>query len=80
MPTKVLVVGASNSSMDLTLECWGKGGSNDGSEKRQNRRAGEYWVKPNIENRIAEVSKLFQLRIASIDENYKKIERPLKSI
>lgn len=54
---KVLVVGANNSSVDAALECWHKG-----AEVTMVIRKGEindrvkYWIKPDIENRIAEGS------------------------
>lgn len=52
---KVVVVGASNSAVDAALETWRKGAEvtmviqGDGIGKRV-----KYWVKPDIENRIAE--------------------------
>jgi len=54
---KVLIVGANNSSVDAALECWRKG-----TDVTMVIRKGEindrvkYWVKPDIENRIAEGS------------------------
>src|SRR5690606_33843683 len=52
---KVIVVGASNSSVDAALEIWRKGGEVTmvvrGSEIGDRVK---YWVKPDIENRIAE--------------------------
>lgn len=54
---KVLVVGANNSSVDAALECYRKG-----ADVTMVIRKGEinervkYWVKPDIENRIAEGS------------------------
>lgn len=54
---KVLVVGANNSSVDAALECWHKG-----AEVTMVIRKGEindrvkYWIKPDVENRIAEGS------------------------
>lgn len=55
---KIVVVGASNSSVDVALECWRKGTS----EVSMVIRGGEvsdhvkYWIKPDIENRIEEGS------------------------
>lgn len=52
---KVAVIGASNSSVDAALECYRKGADvcmivrSDAINKRV-----KYWVKPDIENRIAE--------------------------
>ncbi|SDW58615.1 YpdA family putative bacillithiol disulfide reductase [Aequorivita viscosa] len=54
---KVIVVGASNSSVDAALEIWRKGG--DVTMIVRGPAIGErvkYWVKPDIENRIAEGS------------------------
>lgn len=54
---KIIVVGANNSSVDAALECWRKG-----ADVTMVIRKGEindrvkYWVKPDIENRIAEGS------------------------
>lgn len=54
---KVAVIGASNSSVDAALECYRKGADvsmivrSDAINKRV-----KYWVKPDIENRIAEGS------------------------
>lgn len=52
---KVVVVGASNSSVDAALECYRKGA--DVTMLIRGEEIGErvkYWVKPDIENRIAE--------------------------
>lgn len=54
---KVIVVGASNSSVDAALEVWRKGG--DVTMVVRGAEIGErvkYWVKPDIENRIKEGS------------------------
>lgn len=54
---KVVVIGANNSSVDAALECWHKG-----ADVTMVIRKGEindrvkYWIKPDIENRIAEGS------------------------
>nr|WP_322624936.1 YpdA family putative bacillithiol disulfide reductase [uncultured Flavobacterium sp.] len=54
---KIVVVGANNSSVDAALECWHKG-----AEVTMVIRKGEindrvkYWIKPDVENRIAEGS------------------------
>jgi len=55
--SKVLVVGANNSSVDAALECWRKGAEVTMVIRRDqiNDRV-KYWVKPDIENRIAEGS------------------------
>lgn len=54
---KVVVVGASNSSVDAALEIWRKGG--DVTMVIRGDQIGErvkYWVRPDIENRIKEGS------------------------
>ena len=55
--SKVLVVGANNSSVDAALECWRKGAEVTMVIRRDqiNDRV-KYWLKPDIENRIAEGS------------------------
>ncbi|MBA2561669.1 MAG: YpdA family putative bacillithiol disulfide reductase [Chitinophagaceae bacterium] len=66
---KVLVVGAANSAVDAALETWRKGASvtmvikNDAISERV-----KYWVKPDIENRIAEgaIKAYFNSTVAEI--------------
>jgi thioredoxin reductase (NADPH) len=55
--SKVVVVGANNSSVDAALECFRKGADVTMVIRRDqiNNRV-KYWVKPDIENRIAEGS------------------------
>jgi thioredoxin reductase (NADPH) len=54
---KIVVVGANNSSVDAALECWRKGADVTMIIRKHeiNSRV-KYWVKPDIENRIAEGS------------------------
>jgi len=69
---KVLVVGANNSSVDAALECYRKG-----ADVTMVIRKGEindrvkYWVKPDVENRIAEgsIKAYFYSEIVEITEN-----------
>ncbi|MFP9097481.1 YpdA family putative bacillithiol disulfide reductase [Flavobacterium sp. RHBU_24] len=69
---KVVVVGANNSSVDAALECWHKG-----ADVTMVIRRGEindrvkYWIKPDIENRIAEgsIKAYFYSSITEIREN-----------
>lgn len=76
---KVAVVGASNSAVDAALECWRKGAEvtmivrGDAIGRRV-----KYWVKPDIENRIAEgsVKAFFNSEIAEITENFIRIQTP----
>jgi thioredoxin reductase (NADPH) len=77
--SKVLVVGANNSSVDAALECWRKG-----AEVTMVIRKGEindrvkYWVKPDIENRIAEgsIKAYFHSEVTAITENGAEISTP----
>ncbi len=69
---KIVVVGANNSSVDAALECYRKG-----ADVTMVVRKGEinnrvkYWVKPDIENRIAEgsIKAYFYSEITQITEN-----------
>ena len=75
----VLVVGANNSSVDAALECWRKG-SNVTMVIRKNEinNRVKYWVKPDIENRIAEgsIKAYFESNITEIKEEEVEIETP----
>ncbi len=76
---KVLVVGANNSAVDAALETFRKGAevtmvireSEIGSRVK-------YWVKPDIENRIAEgsIKAYFNSSISSVEENFVTIQTP----
>lgn len=76
---KVIVVGASNSSVDATLEVWRKGG-----EVTMVIRASEigervkYWVRPDIINRIEEgsIKTYFNSEITEIKEDVVIINTP----
>ena len=80
---KVLVVGASNSSVDAALECYRKG-----AEVTTVVRKGEisdrvkYWVKPDIENRIKEgsIKTYFHSQIREIKTNTVLLDTPNGSI
>lgn len=68
----VLVVGASNSAVDAALEIYQKGGKVSMAVRQ--KEIGErvkYWVKPNIENRIAEgsIQAYFSTKVKKITEN-----------
>lgn len=76
---KIIVVGASNSSVDAALECWRKGA--EVSMIIRKSTIGErvkYWVKPDIENRIQEgsISAYFNSELLSIHPNTVKIRTP----
>ncbi len=76
---KVVVVGANNSSVDAALECWHKG-----ADVTMVIRKGEindrvkYWIKPDIENRIAEgsIKAYFNSSITGITEDTVTIATP----
>lgn len=54
---KIVVVGANNSSVDAALECWHKGAEVTlVIRKHEINSRVKYWIKPDIENRIAEGS------------------------
>jgi thioredoxin reductase (NADPH) len=76
---KVLVVGAANSAVDVALETWRKGAlvtivirGNTISDRVK------YWVKPDIENRIAEgsIKAYFNATIAEIRDHEVDIQTP----
>lgn len=74
---KVLVVGANNSSVDAALECWRKGADvTMVIRKNEINNRVKYWVKPDIENRIAEgsIKAYFESNITEIRENEVEIE------
>ncbi len=76
---KVLVVGAANSAVDAALETWRKGAEvtmvikNNAISERV-----KYWVKPDIDNRIAEgsIKAYFNSTIAEIKEHEVDINTP----
>lgn len=76
---KVLVVGANNSAVDAALETWRKGADVTMviRESEIGRRV-KYWVKPDIENRIAEgsIKAWFNSTIKSITETAVIIQTP----
>lgn len=76
---KVVVVGANNSSVDAALECYHKG-----ADVTMVIRKGEindrvkYWIKPDIENRIAEgsIKAHFYSEITKITEDKVYVNTP----
>lgn len=76
---KIVVVGANNSAVDVALECWRKG-----AEVTMVIRGGEihprvkYWVKPDIENRIAEgsIKAYFHSNLTEITPHEVEINTP----
>ncbi|UWY27221.1 YpdA family putative bacillithiol disulfide reductase [Flavobacterium sp. TR2] len=76
---KVLVVGANNSSVDAALECWRKGAEvTMVIRKNEINNRVKYWVKPDIENRIAEgsIKAYFESNITEIREDEVEILTP----
>ncbi|MEO8109480.1 MAG: YpdA family putative bacillithiol disulfide reductase [Ginsengibacter sp.] len=76
---KVLVVGAANSAVDAALETWRKGAEVTmviRGDKISDRV--KYWVKPDIENRIAEksIEAYFNSTLAEIREDEVDINTP----
>jgi thioredoxin reductase (NADPH) len=75
----VLVVGAANSAIDAALETWRKGARvtlvvrSAGISSRV-----KYWVRPDIENRIAEgsIKAYFQSTVKAITENEVVVQTP----
>ncbi|SHH68508.1 YpdA family putative bacillithiol disulfide reductase [Flavobacterium johnsoniae] len=75
----VLVVGANNSSVDAALECWRKGANvTMVIRKNEINNRVKYWVKPDVENRIAEgsIKAYFESNITEIRDNEVEIETP----
>ena len=75
----ILVVGANNSSVDAALECWRKGANvTMVIRKNEINNRVKYWVKPDIENRIAEgsIKAYFESNITEIGENEVEIKTP----
>jgi thioredoxin reductase (NADPH) len=76
---KVVVVGASNSAVDVALETWRKGA--DVTMVVKGSTIGEnvkYWVRPDIENRIKEgsIKCFFNSQIKEIREDSVEIHTP----
>ncbi|MCD9573876.1 YpdA family putative bacillithiol disulfide reductase [Flavobacterium soyae] len=75
----VVIVGANNSSVDAALECWRKGANvTMVIRKNEINNRVKYWVKPDIENRIAEgsIKAYFESNITEIRDNEVEIETP----
>lgn len=76
---KVLVIGANNSAVDAALETWRKGAEVTMVIRQQEIGARvKYWVKPDIENRIAEgsIKAYFQSSIAAVRDKEVDIITP----
>lgn len=76
---KIVVVGASNSSVDAALETWRKGAEVTMVIRKDTiGKSVKYWVKPDIENRIKEgsIKAYFNSNIKAIHEHSVEIETP----
>ncbi|MBS1977114.1 MAG: YpdA family putative bacillithiol disulfide reductase [Bacteroidetes bacterium] len=76
---KVVVVGAANSAADAALEIWRKGADVTMVIRESSLRDSvKYWVKPDIENRIAEgsIKAYFNSRVARITPRTIDIQTP----
>ena len=76
---KVLVVGANNSAVDVALETWRKGAEvTMVIREPEIGKSVKYWVKPDIENRIAEgsIRAYFGSDIMEIREKEVQIKTP----
>jgi thioredoxin reductase (NADPH) len=76
---KVIVVGAANSAVDVALETFRKGAEVTMIIRETGiRESVKYWVKPDIENRIAEgsIKAYFESTIQKISEHFVEIKTP----
>jgi thioredoxin reductase (NADPH) len=76
---KIVVVGAANSAVDVALETWRKGAEVTMVIREAIiRDSVKYWVKPDIENRIAEgsIKAYFNSSITSITNSHVYIHTP----
>ncbi len=76
---RTIIVGASNSAVDAALEIWRKGG--EVTMVVRGPSIGDrvkYWVKPDIENRIAEgsIKAIFNSEIKEVRENEVVVNTP----
>jgi len=77
--SKVLVIGANNSAIDVALETYRKGAQV--TLVIRNKEIGsyvKYWVRPDIENRIkeGEIKAYFESEVTEISENEVQIKTP----
>lgn len=76
---KVLVVGSNNSAVDVALETWRKGAEvTMVIREPEVGKSVKYWVRPDIENRIAEgsIKAYFNSEISKITESEVYIKTP----
>ena len=76
---RLVVVGAANSAVDVALETWRKGAEVTMVVRESSiRESVKYWVKPDIENRIAEgsVKAFFNSTVTAIRETEVDVATP----
>jgi thioredoxin reductase (NADPH) len=76
---KVIVVGASNSSVDAALETWRKGADVTMVVRKEDiGKTVKYWVRPDIINRIAEgnIKAHFNSHLVAVRDNEADIQTP----
>lgn len=76
---KIVVVGAANSAVDVAMETWRKGAEvTMVIRDEQIRESVKYWIRPDIENRIAEgsIKAYYNASIAAIRETEVDISTP----
>lgn len=80
---KLVVIGAANSAVDVALETWRKGAEVTMIIRESSiRDSVKYWVKPDIENRIAEgsIKAYFNSKVTKITPDAVLIETPSGSM
>jgi thioredoxin reductase (NADPH) len=75
---KIVVVGANNSSADVALETWRKGADVTMVVRESELGRIKYWIKPDLENRIAEgsIKAYFNANLTEIRELEVDIQTP----
>lgn len=76
---KLIVIGAANSAVDVALETWRKGADVTMVIRESGlRESVKYWVKPDIENRIAEgsIKAFFNSTVRRIGEHSVEVQTP----
>jgi thioredoxin reductase (NADPH) len=76
---KIVVVGAANSAVDVALETYRKGAQVTMVIREKGiRESVKYWVKPDIENRIAEgsIKAYFESTVQEISDHFVEIKTP----
>ncbi len=76
---KLAVIGAANSGCDVALECYQKGADVTMIVRKPHiYKKVKYWIKPNIENRIAEgsIKAFFESEVVEIFKDFLLIQTP----